>query len=44
MNTVGSFRCECDPGYIYDETSHQVMGVNVMIPMLWSMFGIKIPT
>ena len=28
MNTVGSFRCECETGYVYDETSHQCIDRN----------------
>lgn len=28
MNTIGSFLCECDPGYTYDDTSHQCIDKN----------------
>ena len=24
MNTLGSYRCECEPGYTHDEDSQQV--------------------
>ena len=28
MNTIGSFHCECYPGYVYDEASHQCIDKN----------------
>ncbi len=28
MNTVGSFTCECDAGYVYDASSHQCIDNN----------------
>jgi hypothetical protein len=28
MNTIGSFHCECYPGYVYDEDSHQCIDKN----------------
>ena len=28
MNTIGSFHCECYPGYKYDEASHQCIDDN----------------
>lgn len=26
MNVPGSFKCECNRGYIYDEDAHQCIG------------------
>ena len=28
LNTQGSFTCECDSGYRYDQTSHQCIDHN----------------
>ena len=28
MNTLGSYRCDCEPGYTHDEDSHQVRRVD----------------
>lgn len=28
MNTPGSFECQCDRGYVYDEDSHQCIDEN----------------
>ena len=28
MNTLGSFRCDCEPGYVFDSDSHQCVDRN----------------
>ena len=31
MNTIEGFHCECYPGYVYDEASHQCIDKNECI-------------
>lgn len=31
MNVPGSFKCECNRGYVYDEDAHQCIGIGSFI-------------